>query len=137
MATDKSRWLQPGMRGEVSTVVAPEMTADHFGNEGVRVLATPYLIGLLENASVRALGDGLGEGEGTVGTRIDLHHEAATPVGMRVTATAQLVEVNDRRLIFEVEARDERERVAWGTHERFVVNLERFLDRVHTKKSAK
>jgi fluoroacetyl-CoA thioesterase len=125
-----------GAAGEITLQVTPEMTAAHYGNPGVEVLATPYLIGLLEDAAVEAIQAALPPGLATVGTHVAIQHEAATPVGMRVTAQARLTEVDGRRLAFEVEAHDETERVASGTHERYIVDLGRFLQRVGAKKPA-
>lgn len=119
--------LHTGLSGELRVGVTREMTAGAYGNEGVNVLATPHLIWLLEGAAGRAVHAALSGGERTVGTHVDVYHEAPTPVGSQVTARAHLIEVRDRRLTFEVEAYDETRRVARGTHERFIVDLERFL----------
>jgi fluoroacetyl-CoA thioesterase len=125
--------IQPGLRGEVSLVVGEEHTAARFGAGGVRVLGTPMMIGLMENAAFSALQPLLPEGQSSVGTRVDIRHLAATPVGMKVTATAELIEVDGRRLLFRVEARDERELIGEGQHERFIIVLDRFLARVEEK----
>jgi fluoroacetyl-CoA thioesterase len=125
--------IQPGLRGEVSLVVGEEHTAARFGAGGVRVLGTPMMIGLMENAAFSALQKLLPEGQSSVGTRVDIRHLAATPVGMKVTATAELLEVDGRRLLFRVEARDERELIGEGQHERFIITLDRFLARVEEK----
>ncbi len=123
------------MEAQLSVLVSEDMTAAWYGNPGVAALATPYLIGLLENVSLMAVQPALKPGESTVGTWVDVRHEAATPPGMRVTVTAKLIQVDDRRLTFQVEAWDERERIMVGTHERFVVDLQRFLDRIEKKGS--
>jgi predicted thioesterase len=120
----------------VQVQVSDQMTAGAYGNDGVAVLATPYLIGLLEGASGRAVASALGPGERTVGTHVDVWHESATPVGLHVTARALLRTIEDRRLTFEVEAHDETGRVARGLHERFVVDLDRFLARVEAKRGS-
>ena len=125
--------IEPGLRGEVSLVVGEEHTAARFGAGGVRVLGTPMMIGLMENAAFSALQKLLPEGQSSVGTRVDIRHLAATPVGMQVTATAELLEVDGRRLLFRVEARDERELIGEGQHERFIITLDRFLARVTEK----
>ncbi len=125
--------IQPGLRGEVSLVVGEEHTAARFGAGGVRVLGTPMMIGLMENAAFSALQPLLPAGQSSVGTRVDIRHLAATPVGMKVTATAELIEVDGRRLLFRVEARDERELIGEGQHERFIITLDRFLARVEEK----
>lgn len=128
--------LVPGLVGEVEIVVRPEDTADAFGNRGYHVLATPRLVALMEQASIAAVQAHLDPGLGTVGTRMDLRHLAATPVGMRVRARAVLRELDGRRLVYDIEAHDSVEKVAEGTHERFQVQEARFLERVARKRQA-
>jgi predicted thioesterase len=123
--------LEIGMRGESSLVVGPEHTAERFGAGGVAVFGTPMLIGLMENAAWRLVQPLLPEGETTVGTRVDVRHLAATPLDMRVTASAELIEIEGRRLVFRVTASDERQMIGEGIHERARVDLERFLARVN------
>jgi predicted thioesterase len=125
--------IVPGLHGEIEIVVAEPDTAHALGNAGVHVLATPRLVGLLEAAAIRAVAAHLPPGGGTVGTRLDVRHLAATPTGMRVTARATLREVDGRRLLFDVEARDEAEPIAAGTHERVQITQARFLERVAAK----
>jgi predicted thioesterase len=125
--------IVPGLVGEVEIVVGEADTAHAAGNAGVHVLATPRLVGLLEAAAIRAVADRLPPGTFTVGTRLDVRHLAATPVGMRVRARATLREVDGRRLVFDVEARDAQEQVAAGTHDRAQVGQARFLERVAAK----
>ena len=122
-----------GLVGEVEIVVQPADTADALGNRGVHVLATPRLVALLELAAIRAVETHLPPGAGTVGTRIDVRHLAATPVGMRATIRATLREVDGRRLVFDIEGHDEAERIVEGTHERFQIDQARFLARIATK----
>jgi len=125
--------LRPGLVGEIELVVKPEDTATAAGNEGVDVLSTPRLVRLLEEAAMAAIQAGLGPGAGSVGTRVEIRHLAATPIGMRVWARAVLREVGGRRLVFDVEARDEVEKIAEGLHERFQITRARFLQRVQEK----
>jgi predicted thioesterase len=126
--------LSPGAWAEVALTVAPDRTADAMGNRGVHVLATPFLVGLLENAAGAVLHPHLPSGAGTVGTMVEMRHLAATPVGMRVRARATLLESDGRRFLFSVEAWDDSEKIAEGRHERFVVSdIQKFLDRA-TKK---
>lgn len=125
--------LAPGLVGEVEIVVQPPDTADAMGNKGVHVLATPRLVALLEDAAIAAVQAHLPPGAGTVGTRLDVKHLAATPVGMRVRARAVLREVDGRRFVYDVEAHDDLEKIAEGTHERFQINQARFLERVAEK----
>jgi fluoroacetyl-CoA thioesterase len=122
--------LEPGATNELTVLVDESMTADRFGNTGVKVLATPMLVSYFELAAHRLAMRALGPGQGTVGFRVDIRHLAPTPVGMRVTFRATLAERDGRRLLFRVEADDERQRVGEGMHERFVVDMERFLARL-------
>jgi predicted thioesterase len=125
--------IEAGLVGEVEIVVQPADTAAALGNTGVDVLATPRLVALLELAAIRAVEAGLPPGAGTVGTRIDVRHLAATPVGMRATIRATLREVDGRRLVFAIEGHDEVERIVEGTHERFQIDPARFLARIAAK----
>jgi predicted thioesterase len=124
----------PGAVHEVTRTVTPDVTADAMGNRGVQVLATPFLIGLLENAAAGVLIPHLPPGASTVGTMVEMRHLAATPVGMTVRARATLLESDGRRFLFQVEAWDDKDKVAEGRHERAIVpNLARFLERVMKK----
>ena len=126
--------LKPGAVGEVELVVTPERTADAMGNSGVKVFATPFLISLLEDAAGRVIQPHLPPGAGTVGTMVEMRHLAATPVGMKVRARAELLETDGKRFLFRVEAFDELEKVAEGRHERYVIpSLEKFLNRAMAK----
>jgi len=126
--------VRPGASAEVEITVTPDQTADRLGNPGVHVFATPFLVGLLEQAAGAVIHPHLPPGASTVGTSVDIRHLAATPVGMKVRAKAVLVETDGRRYLFDVEAWDEKEKVAEGRHERFVVaNLEKFLERAMKK----
>lgn len=122
--------LEVGMRGDASLVVGEEQTAAAFGAGGVHVFGTPMMIGLMENASWRLVQPELAEGETTVGTLVNVRHLAATPVGGHVTATAELIEIDGRRLVFHVSARDDNQLIGEGTHERARVLLDRFLARI-------
>ena len=119
-----------GASAQVETTVGAHQTADVMGNPGVQVLATPFVIALLENASSAVLRSHVPPGAGTVGTMVEIRHLAATPVGMKVTARATLLETDGRRFLFAVEAWNEREKIAEGRHERyFVPDMRKFLDR--------
>ncbi len=126
--------VRPGASAEVEITVTPDQTADRLGNPGVQVFATPFLVGLLEQAAGAVIHPHLPPGASTVGTSVDIRHLAATPVGMKVRARAVLVETDGRRYLFDVEAWDEKEKVAEGRHERFVVaHLEKFVERAMKK----
>ena len=126
--------LQPGASAELELVVTPERTANAMGNRGMHVFATPLVVQLLEETSNAVLKPHLPPGAATVGTMVEMRHLAATPVGMQVRAKATLLETDGRRYLFAVEAWDEREKIAEGRHERFVVaDLEKFLARAMKK----
>ena len=123
------------MTGQASATVTDDLTAAALGSGGVNVYATPALIALLEAAAVNAINDHLEPGKTSVGTLLNVKHLAATPVGMTITATATLKEVDGRRLVFEVSASDEVEQIGEGSHERFIVDRERFEQRVRDKQA--
>lgn len=125
--------LTPGLRGSADLLVGPEHTAPHVGSGKIAVLATPVMVNLMEAAALAAVEPHLPPGYQTLGTRLDVSHVAATPVGMRVRARAELVKVDGRHLGFRVAAEDEHELIGEGTHERVIVNLERFDRRVQAK----
>jgi fluoroacetyl-CoA thioesterase len=126
--------LAPGQAAEVRQVVTPDLTADVLGNHGVTVLATPFVVTLMENAAHAVMVPHLPPGGGTVGTAVDMRHLAATPIGMTVRARAVLRETDGRRCVFDVEAWDEVEKIAEGRHERYLVSsLERFLTHAAAK----
>jgi fluoroacetyl-CoA thioesterase len=125
--------LTVGLVGAAEIVVGDEHTAPFVGSGRVRVLATPVMINLMEAAALDAVEKLLPAGHQSLGIRLDVGHYAATPVGMRVRATAELVKVDGRTLDFRVEARDEKEAIGNGLHQRVVVNVERFDARVQRK----
>ena len=125
--------IEIGITNEASWTVAPEHLASTFGSGLVDVLATPILVGFCEECARAMVDPHLPEGQKTVGTSIQLDHLAATPLGMRVTVTATLIEVDRRRLRFEIEARDEIEAVGRATHERFIIDSDRFEARLRQK----
>jgi fluoroacetyl-CoA thioesterase len=127
--------LQAGMSGEASIVVADEHTAPRVGSGRVHVLATPVMINLIEAAALEAIERFLPEGYQSLGTVLNVRHIAATPVGMRATATAEVLRVDGRTVYFRVEAKDENELIGDGTHERVVVNVAKFAERVKRKLS--
>ncbi len=114
-------------------MVGTRDTAPHVGSGKIKVLATPVLVMLLEEAALRAVEGLLPAGHQTVGTRLDVSHTAATPVGMHVNAHAEVVKVDGRKLTFRVWAEDQTERIGEGTHERIIVNVERFDIRTQEK----
>jgi fluoroacetyl-CoA thioesterase len=125
--------LPIGREGRAELVVGEAHTAPRIGSGRVHVLATPVMINLMEAAALAAVEALLPDGHQSLGIKLDVSHTAATPVGMRVVATARLDGVEGRRLRFSVEARDEKESIGGGTHERVVVNVARFDERVQKK----
>src|SRR5689334_5110785 len=125
--------LPPGLKGVAELVVGEQHTAPRIGSGRIRVLATPVMINLIEAASLAAVEQSLPENHQSLGTHLDVTHVAATPVGMRVRATAEVVKVEGRTIWFKVRCDDERELIGEGTHERVVVNVERFDKRVQDK----
>ncbi|MFZ2087579.1 MAG: thioesterase family protein [Desulfobaccales bacterium] len=125
--------LKPGMVHEESLLVEDQHTAVHLGSGGVKVLATPIMVALMEAAARNIVDPTLEPGHMTVGTALTVKHLAATPTGVRVTARAELVKVRGRWLDFDLEVFDNREKVGEGTHTRAIVNLRRFWDKLQTK----
>lgn len=122
-----------GTKGHIEQIVSDEVCADRIGSGLVKVFATPMMIALMEQTCNESVVPMLEEGQGTVGTHIDVSHCAATPVGMRVWCDSELVEVDRRRLVFKVAAYDERGLIGEGRHERFVIDTKKFQDKVNGK----
>ena len=125
--------IRPGLIGTSTITVAREHTAPHVGSGRVAVLATPVMINVIEAAALKAIEHLLPDGYQSLGIHLDVRHFAATPVGLGVTATAEVIAVEGRTITFRVEARDEREPIGDGTHQRVVVNVARFDERVQRK----
>jgi fluoroacetyl-CoA thioesterase len=125
--------IRPGLRGETTLVVAEEHTARHLGSGGVQVLATPQMILMVERAGVAAVDPLLPPGYLTVGAHLDVRHLAPTPIGFQARAVAELVAVDGRRLTFRITVHDDTELVGEGSHERYIIDLERFGRRVAEK----
>lgn len=122
-----------GQTGSAELVVGEEHTAPRVGSGKIHVLATPVMINLIEAAALAAVEHLLPAGHQSLGTRLDIRHIAATPVGMRVAATAEVVGLEGRTIRFRVAAHDEKELIGDGVHERAVVNVARFDERVRRK----
>jgi len=125
--------LTTGLKGKAEVKVDDTNTAVTMGSGSLKVFATPAMIALIEKAACTALEGQLEDGQTTVGTKLDVAHVAATPVGMNVTAEAVLTEIDNRRLVFEVVARDEKDIIGKGIHERFIVNTEKFTAKTYGK----
>lgn len=119
--------LKPGLTGTAETVVRETNTALAMGSGSLHVFATPSMIALMEQAACNAVAACLDEESTSVGTLVNITHNAATGMGQKVTATARLTAVEGRKLVFEITAADEDKQIGKGTHERFIVNKEKFM----------
>lgn len=126
--------IQKGIKGHIEQTVTDELCADRIGSGLVKVFATPMMIALIERTCNESVTPLLAPGQGTVGTRINVSHCAATPVGMRVWCDSELVEVDRRRLVFSVRAYDQCGLIGEGTHERFIIDSDRFQQKADEKK---
>ena len=126
--------IETGMKGRAEAVVTQENTAQAVGSGLVPVFATPYMIALMENAAVNAVQAQLAPDEGTVGIRLDVTHDAATPIGMKVWAEAEVTAVEGKKITLSVKAFDEKGPIGGGVHERFVITVDRFLAKAEAKK---
>lgn len=125
--------LQPGLSLEITFSVTLDLTAKTVGSGTLDVLATPVMIARMEQAAWTAVAPHLAQGEGTVGTLMNVQHLSPTPVGMPVTCRAELTEVDGRRLVFQVTAQDAHGLVGQGTHERAVIQNDRFVAKAQKK----
>lgn len=125
--------LQPGIKAEKSLTVTDANTAKTMGSGTLDVFATPAMVALIEQTAYTSIESELEPGRGSVGTSLNIQHLSATPVGMTVTATTELVEVDRRRLVFHAEVYDEKGLVGKGTHERFLVENEKFQAKADAK----
>jgi fluoroacetyl-CoA thioesterase len=131
------RAIPPGCKGSYVFVVSPEHLASRFKDPSLPpVLATPMMILAMENAALAAIKPYLERGESAVGSRIDVAHLAATPLGQRVTAVAEVTKVDGRRIEFSVRATDGHEEIGTGTHERVLIDVERFTRHLAAKSGA-
>ena len=122
--------MEIGLKYKSTTVVSAANTAATLRSGDMDVFATPAMVALMENAAMLAVRDHLPEGSATVGTQISTSHLKASPLGASITASAELIEVDGRRLTFAVKAWDEKGTIGEGTHTRFVVDRERFLSKL-------
>lgn len=134
--TSATATIAVGSTGVVRLIVAAEHTASRVGSGAIAVLATPVLINLIEAAALAACEHLLPAGHQTLGTRLDVSHTAATPIGGLVTATARVTAVDGREIRFKVEARDDIDLIGGGDHVRVVVNVDKFEARVRRKADA-
>ena len=123
-----------GTKGEYQLLVTTEVAITFLETEGARVLSTPNMIRFMEMTCRNAVLPLLEPGHDTVGTHVNVAHLAAAPIGMIVTFTAEVIRVEGRRVEFRVEARDEKEKIGEGTHERAIINVAKFASRMAAKK---
>ncbi len=126
--------IQVGVSGRADSIVTPENTASAVGSGLVPVFATPMMIALMEKAAASSLAPFLEEGQGSVGTHIDVSHESATPIGMKVWAESQVIAVDGRQVTFSVAAYDETGLIGQGVHKRVCITTDRFLSKAEEKK---
>ncbi len=125
--------IQKGIKGRLEQTVTPEMSAARVGSGLVDVFATPMLVALVEQTCYESVLPYLDEGQGTVGTLVNVTHVSATPIGKRVWCESELTEVDRRRLVFSVKAYDEYGTIGEGTHERFVIDTAKFMEKLKLK----
>lgn len=129
--------IEVGAKGRAETIVTEQNTAAAVGSGLVPVFATPYMVALMENAAVNALTPYMEEGQGSVGTHLDVSHDSATPIGMKVWAEAEVTAVDGKALTFAVTAYDEAGIIGKGTHNRFIITVDRFLAKTEKKKEGR
>ena len=125
--------LETGIKGHGEITVTDPLTARRFGSGELDVYATPAMIALAEETALKSVANRLEPGQGTVGTRVDITHLAATPLGMKVRCETELIEIDRRKLTFSVQVYDEADMIGEGTHERFVIDNEKFLKKAEKK----
>ena len=122
--------LEIGLIGESQLVVAEKDTAKSYGSGLLEVFATPAMINMMENTAHKSVADFLSEGISTVGTQVNVAHIKATPMGMTVHCISKLIEIEGRKLTFQVEAYDEVAKIGEGTHTRFIVDIQKFMNKL-------
>lgn len=125
--------LTTGLKGTVSSLVEPEDTAEVVGSGSLKVFATPCMAAMMEGAACEAIGETLPEGQTSVGISLNIQHTAATPVGLEVRAEAEVTAVEGKKITFRVAAFDEKGEIGSGTHQRVIVNEQRFLEKAYDK----
>ena len=125
--------MEAGIKNSLEITVTKENTALSMGSGSLEVFATPAMISLIEGCCYKCVTAFLEEGQSTVGTKLEIEHLAPTPIGMKVTCNSTLVEVDGRRLVFEVEVFDSTGIVGKGKHERFIINSEKFMAKANSK----
>lgn len=125
--------LKTGIKGHQELVVTQELTAKNMGSGVMDVFATPAMLALMEKTAFTSVAEYLNGGCGSVGTKVDIEHVASSPVGMKITCDSELIEIEGRKLVFKVEAYDEKGLIGKGTHERFIVENKKFQEKTDNK----
>ena len=125
--------MEKGIIGMQTITVTREMTAQHLGSGDLAVFGTPYMIALMENTARKSVQPHIEETQGTVGTLVNVKHVAATPVGMEVRCETKLIEIDRKRLVFEVKAFDACGLIGEGVHERFIIDNRKFMQKANAK----
>ncbi len=125
--------LETGIKGLQTVTVTKENSAKEMGSGTLDVFATPAMIALMEKTAWSSVAPFLEEGQGTVGIKLEISHDAPTPVGMTVTCESELIKIDGRRLVFSVTANDGKDIIGKGTHERFIIDEEKFQKKAFTK----
>jgi len=131
---DFTEILKPGLSAEKTDTVSMKNTAAVFGSGCLDVYSTPAMVALMEGTSLSAVDPLLPSGFSTVGTELNINHLSATPIGMKVSAKAELLRIDGKSLLFKVEAFDEAGKIGEGTHKRFIIEIEKFIARTEGKK---
>jgi len=132
---DFTEILKPGLKAEKTSVVSEKNTAAVFGSGCLDVYSTPAMVALMEGTALSAVDPLLPPGFSTVGTELNIKHLSATPIGMKVSAKAELLSISGKSLLFNIEAFDEAGKIGEGAHQRFIVEIEKFIARTEGKKS--
>ncbi len=128
--------MEIGIKGKNTITVTENMTAKKMGSGELSVYATPSMIALMENTAYKSVEGYLEKGQGTVGTYIDIKHLSATPVGMEIVCETKLIEIDRKKLVFEVKAYDKSGCIGEGIHERFIIDNEKFINKAENKKNS-
>jgi len=131
--SEKNKMVETGIKGHQETIVTEANIAANVGSGKVTVFATPMMVALIEKAALLSVEPVLSEGQTTVGTKLDVTHSSPTPIGMKVWAETEVIEVDRRRIVFSVKAFDEAGLIGEGTHERFIINLTDFQKKAELK----
>lgn len=128
--------LDTGIKGLQTVTVTEENSAKTMGSGTLDVFATPAMIALMEKTAWTSVAPYLEEGQGTVGIKLEISHDAPTPLGMTVTCESELIEIDGRRLVFSVTATDGKDIIGKGKHERFIIDEEKFQKKAFTKSAS-